>query len=81
MTKFYKAFHFSDHWATQASLRAAVKEQARYGSFAEQTLLHDLHTAREALTGLQKGGWLMPAENRRYRFTASGVATIENIDA
>jgi hypothetical protein len=81
MNKPFKTFHFIDHWATPASLRAAAREQARHGSFAEQTLIHNLHSAREALTGLQEGGWLMPAGIRRYRFTTTGVATIENIDA
>jgi hypothetical protein len=81
MTKFSKTRHFIDHWATPASLRAAAKEQARDGSFAEQTLFHDQYTTRETLTGLQEGGWVMPAGIRRYRFTATGVQTIENIDA
>lgn len=81
MNKFFRTFHFIDHWATPASLRAAAAEQSRDGSFAEQTLIHDRHTARETLTGLQEGGWLMPAGIRRYRFTATGVQTIENIDA
>lgn len=81
MSKPYRTNHFIDHWATVIVLRAAAEEQAHNGSFVEQTLVHDLHTVREIIAGLQDGGWLMPAGIRRYRFTAAGVQTIENIDA
>lgn len=73
-----KTRHFIDKWATPATLRAAAEEQARDGSFAEQTLIHDPHTTRKTLEGLQRGGWLMPAGRRRYRFTAVGLRTVES---
>lgn len=79
MYKRSKTIHFIDRWATLSTLHAAAEEQARDGSFAEETLIHDLRTARETLDGLREGSWLMPAGKRRYRFTAVGLETVENL--
>lgn len=73
-----KTHHYIDKWATSAALRAAAREQSRDGSFVARTLNIPLGT-QEAIEGLCEAGWLMPAGQHRYRFTETGLRTIENL--